>query len=348
MHCLHAAYGCRVPDKRQTSKQRRAARNRAYREAMIARRENAQAEREQARQARAARATTTGSTGASGAAGRGGATTGRPQPAIVGRLYGRPPGVGDTAVAVALLAAVVFSGVALYMAFTSNSVPVDHAGDPIDAFPAVSRQAYAIANDTEPVTETVSLVDAYGPVIPIFAVLPSLVAAGAFVSHRREPRSRPLTIGLVALALVSVFNLFAIYFLPALIALAIAGFQVRKTELPARMAGGAGGAGGRRPAGRDADEDDDVIDVEEVDDEDLDDEELEDEYVDDELEDEDLEDEEIDDAEIRAGDDEDEPDAESEDVLADLEAEIEEEPDAEAETGRRGRGRGAGGRSSRR
>jgi hypothetical protein len=345
MHCLHAAYGCPVPDKRQTSKQRRAARNRAYREAMMARRENARVEREQARQARASRAT--GSTGRAGATAAATATTGRPQSPIARAAYGRPAGPGDTAVLVALVAAVFFTCVALYVAFTSKSVPVDHAGDPIASFPAVTREAYAIANNTEPVTEEVTLVDAYGALIPIFAVLPSLVAAGAFVSHRRAPRSRPLTIGLVALALVSVFNLFAMYFLPALIALAIAGFQVRKTELPARMA-----AGGR--TGRDEDEDDDdVIDVDEVEPEDED---VED-YDDEDLEDEDLEDEELEDEDLEpVGEDEEAEDEDEEDadVLAELEAEIEDEPDdeaepeAEPETGRGGRRRGAGGRSSRR
>jgi hypothetical protein len=342
MRCSHAAYGCAVPDKRQTSKQRRAARNRAYREALTARRENAAAEARE----RAPRATSSSSSSSSsgGRAARGTATATAP-------AGPRPPGFsgpGDIAVLLALLLAVLFAGVSLFVAFTSESVPVDHNGDAISSFPAVSREAYAVFNDAEVVTEKTTLTEAYGPVIPIFAVLPALVAVGAFVSHRRQPRSRPLTYALVAMALVSVFNLFAMYFLPALIALAVAGFQVRKTEAPAVR------GGRRRPA--DDEDDDEVIDVDEVDpdEEDLDDEyEDDDEYDEYEDDDEDVETDEDEDAD--EADAEPRADAESEDadedVLAELEAEIddegegdESEADADARSG--GRRRRSGGRSS--
>ncbi|HEY8524518.1 MAG TPA: hypothetical protein VIL48_06125 [Acidimicrobiales bacterium] len=332
-----------MPDKRQTAKQRRAARNRAAREALIARRENAKAERARARQAAPGRASASAGGGkAAAGAGRAGGD-GQPAPGIAGKMYGRPPGVGDNAVLMALFFAVLAAALSVYVAFTSEVIPVDHAGDPLGRFPAISRQAHAILTDTEPVTDKVSLIDAYGPVMAIFALLPALILVGVFISHRREVRSRPLTFGLVALALVSVFNgFFAIYFLPSLIALAVAGFQVRKTELPAREA--ARGARGRSGAGRAGDEDDDVIDVEEVDEADAD-----------ETDDADLD--EVDEADEQDEDADDEADGdEHDDVLGELEAELAaedveadgaDEGVEEAEAGR-ARRRGAGGRSSRR
>jgi uncharacterized membrane protein YgcG len=347
----HAAYGCGVPDKRQTSKQRRAARNRAYREAMSARRENAAAEARE-------RARATSSSSSSSSSSSGGATQtmlrgGGRGSGITGALFGRTNGVGDTAILLTLLFALAAAGLSLYVAFSSDSVPVDHEGEAISSFPAVSREAYAVLTNTDVVTETTTLVDAYGPVIPIFALLPALVAVGAFVSHRRQPRSRPLTFALVAMALVSVFNLFAMYFLPALIALAFAGFQVRKTEAPAVR------GGGRRQPADESDEDDDVIDVEEVEpDDELDEEDLDDEYEDEYDEDE-YETVDEDETDEDAEPDEAEEDAEpaksegDEDVLAELEAEIEDEgegerkgdePDADAGSG--GRRRRSGGRSS--
>jgi hypothetical protein len=350
MRWSHAAYGCAVPDNRQTSKQRRAARNRAYREALAARRENAAAEaRERARGATSSSSSSTSSSArgaARGATATGGGGRGS---GIAGALFGRANGVGDMAVLLSLVFALAAAGLSLYVAFSSDSVPVDHSGDAISSWPAVSREAYAVLHDTDVVTKTTTLVDAYGPVIPIFALLPALVAVGAFVSHRRQPRSRPLTFALVAMALVSVFNLFAMYFLPALISLAFAGFQVRKTEAPV-----ARGGGRRQPA-----EDDDVIDVDEVepDEDDLDEDDLDEEYedVDDEYEDvEDEDDDEraVDDEDAEAGPDERE---DRDDVLAELEAEIDDaaegegseaEPDAEADAGTGGRRRRSGGRSS--
>jgi hypothetical protein len=257
------------------------------------------------------------------------------------------------AVLFALLFALGATVLSLYVAFSSNSVPIDHNGDAVSAWPAVSRQAYAVMHDTEPVTDTTTLVDAYGPVIPIFALLPALVAAGAFVTHRRQPRSRPLTYALVAMALVSVFNLFAMYFLPALIALAFAGFQVRKTEAPAPRGGGLFG-GGARPQRQQAEEDDDVIDVDEVE---PDEDEYEDDLDEDEYEDEDVVDEDedeyedvVDEYEEEEDADEDEEaegpadrDEDGEDVLAELEDEIETEGD---EPDQAGRGRRSGRRSS--
>jgi hypothetical protein len=353
MRWSHAAYGCGVPDKRQTSKQRRAARNRAYREAMSARRENAAAEaRERAR----ATSSSTSSSSSSSSSSSGGAAQrvlsgGGRGSGIAGSLFGRTNGVGDTAVLLTVLFALAAAGLSLYVAFTSDSVPVDHEGEAVSSFPAVSREAYAVLHNTDVVTETTTLVDAYGAVIPIFALLPALVAVGAFVSHRRQPRSRPLTFALVAMALVSVFNLFAMYFLPALIALAFAGFQVRKTEAPAVR------GGGRRQPADESDDEDDVIDVEEVepDEDDLDEEDLDEEYEDEYDED---EYETVDDAETDEDvePDEAEEDAEpvkseggDDDVLAELEAEIEDEGEGkgdEPDAGSGGRRRRSGGRSS--
>jgi hypothetical protein len=230
----------------------------------------------------------------------------------------------------ALLLSLAFSLVAavlsIVFALDSSAVPVDFEGEPLGQFAGVSREAHALITGEPPVTETTSYFDAMGPVVVVFIVLPVLVAAGAFISHRRRVQSRPLTIGLIGMALVTVVNPFSVYFLPSLIALAVAGFQVRKAEVPARMAPRRGGA----TRDEDEDEDDEVIDVEEVEDvEDVD---------------EPAEDEADRGKDKHNGDAHD--DAEQDDILAELDAEIENESTDEPKSGRSDGGPNSGGRSS--
>jgi hypothetical protein len=353
-----------VPDKRQNSKQRRAARNRAYRDAMTARRENAGAVQSSST-ARSSSASSGSSRSTSAAGGgRGRARSG----GLAGGLLGRSErGPGDTAIMLTVAFAIAAAGLSIFAAFDDGAVPVDHEGEALDTFAGVSRATYSVLSGEAPVTETTSYIDAAGPVILLFIMLPVLVAIGTFVSHRRRVQSRPLTFGLVGMALVSVVNPFSLYFLPSLIALAVAGFQVRKAEMPERL--------GAAAADDDEDDDDDVIDVDEVepedeleDDDELDDEEydeVEDDVVDvDEVEsDEDADDADADvvpedDDRVRAEDadtavDDDETAAddtagepadtpgeerrEGDDVLAELEAEIEAEEQPEGEGRRRRR-----------
>jgi hypothetical protein len=351
-----------VPDKRQTSKQRRAARNRAYRDAIIARRENAGAVQTSST-ARSSSASSGSSRSTSAAAGgRGRARSG----GLAGGLLGRSErGPGDTAIMLTVAFAIAAVGLSIFAAFDDGAVPVDHEGEALNTFAGVSRATYSVLTGEPPVTETTSYIDAAGPVILVFIMLPVLVAIGTFISHRRRVQSRPLTFGLVGMALVSVVNPFSLYFLPSLIALAVAGFQVRKAEMPGRL-----GAA----AADDEDDDDDVIDVDEVEPEDEleDDDELDDEEYD-EVEDDDVidvdevesDEDDADDADVEPEDDDqvraadadtpvDDADAdadtagepadapgeerrEGDDVLAELEAEIEAEEQPEGEGRRRRR-----------
>lgn len=262
MQPRQAAYGCAVPDKRQTSKQRRAARNRAQREALAARREHAAAA-DQGRPATASAGSSGAAAGATSSAASLGGGAGRRGGGLASAAFGRPAGTrgpGDLAVLLALALAVAAAGISLVAALDDGSVPVDHEGEPLGAFAAVARESYAMVHGTEPATATTSYLDAAGPVVLLFMALPVLVAAGAFISHRRRIQSRPLTIGLIGMALVTIVNPFSIYFLPSLIALAVAGFQVRKLEMPARAGQGRAGRGDR------AGGDQGVIDVDEVED----------------------------------------------------------------------------------
>lgn len=350
-----------VPDKRQTSKQRRAARNRAYRDAMTARRENAGAvQTSSTARSSSASSGSSRSTSAAGG-GRGRARSG----GLAGGLLGRSErGPGDTAIMLTVAFAIAAAGLSIFAAFDDGAVPVDHEGEALNTFAGVSRATYSVLSGEAPVTETTSYIDAAGPVILVFIMLPVLVAIGTFVSHRRRVQSRPLTFGLVGMALVSVVNPFSLYFLPSLIALAVAGFQVRKAEMPERL-----GAA----AADDDEDDDDVIDVDEVepedeleDDDELDDEEY-DEVEDDEVIDVDEVEPDEDDADVEPEDDDqvraedadtavDDADTavdddaagepadapgeerrEGDDVLAELEAEIEAEEQPEGEGRRRRR-----------
>jgi hypothetical protein len=250
-----------VPDKRQESKQRRAARNRANREALAARREAAQAtpgfggsDRSGA-SSTSARATAGRNTAAGGAT----ASASEPAPRNLKELV-RSRRTGDRAVLAAFGLALA---AAIYLPFFYR-VRVDDRGEPLP----VTFRALAISI-RERVTgqglpETYeSLIEASGPSILIAVVLPVAVTLFAVWAALRPDRSRMLTFAMLAMAgAVVLTGGIGIFFFPALIALAVGGFRVRKADLPARAAerttggggglfgGGGGGLFGRpRPGG---------------------------------------------------------------------------------------------------
>jgi hypothetical protein len=246
-----------VPDKRQTSKQRRAARNRASRQALAARRDNAVAAPSPS--SRSSRSSASAGTGASRGSGRGwwraGATAGgstngaatagappEPPPSgIMGMLQSRRP--GDRAVLTAFVLAVV---AAIYLLF--YQVPADDRGEPLPAsFRGVAIAAREQLTGAEVGDNKISLLDASGPQIFVVIALPIFVTLFALWANRRPDRSRLLTFAMLGMAAAVILTGgIGIFFFPALIALAIGGFRVRKADLPARVAERA--TGGTRAA----------------------------------------------------------------------------------------------------
>jgi len=226
-----------VPDKRQNSKQRRAARNRASRDALTARRTNAVPGATSPASPR-----TSGSEGA-GPGATASATAGRTG---VGGLLGgrgnRRP--GDLAVMVALGLAIVSAVSVLFF----TRVPVDDRGEPLPrTFQGVAVAAReAITGERVP-DRSESLLEASGPGVILYLALPVAVAAFAFWANRRPDRSRLLTFALVAMAGLVLF-LGGYFFFPTLVALAVASYQIRKADMPARVAERVAPTRGRRGA----------------------------------------------------------------------------------------------------
>ncbi|MGH9230233.1 MAG: hypothetical protein ACRD07_16185 [Acidimicrobiales bacterium] len=226
-----------MPDKRQTSKQRRAARNRASRDALAARRTNA-----------VTSGVPSGSSGASsaGPAGTGSETTAS---ATTGRsTFGVMLGVGgnrrpgDLAVLVALGLAIVSAVSVLFF----TRVPVDDRGEPLPrAFQGVAVSAREAITGQEMPDREESLLEASGPGVILYLALPVAVAAFAFWANRRPDRSRLITFALVAMAGLVLF-LGGYFFFPTLVALAVASFQIRKADMPARVAERVAPTRGRR------------------------------------------------------------------------------------------------------
>jgi hypothetical protein len=216
-----------VPDKRQTSKQRRAARNRASRDALAARRTNAVTS---STASASSRGSSAGSTSA-GSATTGGATTGRtPVGGLLGARGNRRP--GDLAVMVALGLAIVSAVSVLFL----TKVPVDDRGEPLPrTFQAVAVAAREAVTGQELPDKNESLLEASGPGVLLYLALPVAVSAFAFWANRRPDRSRLITFALVAMAGLVLF-LGGYFFFPTLVALAVASFQIRKADLPARVA----------------------------------------------------------------------------------------------------------------
>jgi hypothetical protein len=234
-----------VPDKRQTSKQRRAARNRASRDALAARRENAVLDPSPA--PRSARST-------GSAKGRAGATTtaataagpavaaDAPPKGALGMLRSKRP--GDKAVFIAFVFSVC-AGIFLFF----YRVPVDDRGEPLPfEFRGLTLAAREAATGAPVEDATTSMLDANGPVVLLLVGLPIFVSAFAMWGNRRPDRSRMLTYAMlgmaVAVIVVGQITGVGVLFFPALIAMAVGGFQVRKADLPARTAARGGAAAG--------------------------------------------------------------------------------------------------------
>ena len=257
-----------MPDKRNASKQRRAARNRASREALAARRENVVASA-----ANPTRSSGGGANGSTQGARRGAAATagasGPPPSGLMGMVRSRRP--GDRAVLLSVLFAIVS---VIFLLFVK--VDVDDRGD---AIPPNYGGVTLLAREAitgEPVPDrTETLLSASGPGIFAIMALPVLVTLFAFWGNRRPDRGRMLTFALFGmLAAVLVTGGLGIYFLPSLIAIGFASFQVRRLEMPARTAERPAPRARRRgkvidaesrEAGADDVVDDDVVDAEVVD-----------------------------------------------------------------------------------
>lgn len=214
------------------------------------------------------------------------------------------------------------AGAALGLLFLFKD-KLDDRGEmvPISGFGGLYLRAReALTGGPVETTET-SMLDARGPFVLVLALVPLLAALGAlYVYHKRREQGLsvywPLTIAMVVMALpVLMGNSLA---MPAMVAMAIAGFQVRRTEVPARMA-------------EQAAADEDEVDEEYEDDEYSDEYEDEDGEYEDDDEDGEYEDDEVDDAtEVdEAEADEAEADEAEVDPLAELEEEIAAEDDAD-------------------
>lgn len=259
-----------MPDKRNASKQRRAARNRANREALAARRENVVASA--ANPTRSSGGSANGSTQGArrGAAATAGAS-GPPPSGLMGMVRSRRP--GDRAVLLSVLFAIVS---VIFLLFVK--VDVDDRGE---AIPPNYGGVTILAREAitgEPVPDkTETLLAASGPGILAIMALPVLVTLFAFWGNRRPDRGRMLTFAMFGmLAAVLVTGGLGIYFLPSLIAIGFASFQVRRLEMPARTAERPAPLLRRRgkvidaesrEAGADDVVDDDVVDAEVVDEE---------------------------------------------------------------------------------
>jgi hypothetical protein len=253
-----------VPDKRQQSKQRRAARNRATREALAARRENAVANATSSSSSPSSSASSRSSRSTGRAAGRGAgadraavAPSGPPPPGLRGVLQSRRP--GDKAVLSAF-----FFALAGAVALLFYRVPVDDRGEMLPVqFRGVVTMVRERVTGAPLADASRTLLDVSGPEIFLMLGLPVAVTVFALWGNRRPDRSRMLTFAMLALAgTIILAQGIGIFFFPAMIALAVAGFRVRRADLPARTAERATrtrGGWGRR--------DRDVIDVdsEEVD-----------------------------------------------------------------------------------
>jgi hypothetical protein len=215
----------------------------------------------------------------------GGGGSGRQPVALSGDLEGNP---GRSALFMALALAVGVGIAALFFPVT-----VDDRGEavPATAFGGLYLRArQALGGSVE--TSSKTALAASGGVVLIGMLIPIAIAAGAiFVYYRRRANRQsvywPLTIAMIVMALAVMF-LQITSALPSLIALAIAGFQVRKAEMQAGIAAAGGGVVA-------AADDDDEYEEDDSEYEDDDDYEYEDEYDED---DEDLEDEELDDEEL--------------------------------------------------
>jgi hypothetical protein len=119
-------------------------------------------------------------------------------------------------------------------------VPVDDRGEALPTqFRGLTLEVRSMLTGETVEAQNETLFSVAGPAVILSMILPLLVVGGAFwINRTREQRSRPLTIAMVLMAVVVAFGTGGgqIFYLGSLIALAVASFQVRKYELPARTA----------------------------------------------------------------------------------------------------------------
>lgn len=145
------------------------------------------------------------------------------------------PGRGALLVSLVLA---VGSGLAILFVIKPK---VDDRGEPVaPVFGGLFLRAREVLTDGPIRTSDTSMLDAHGGAVLAWALLPAVIAIGAFLIYQfRRPRGLslywPLTVSMVLLALSVMMG--ASYAMPAMVAMAIASFQVRKAEMPARMAG---------------------------------------------------------------------------------------------------------------
>jgi hypothetical protein len=127
-------------------------------------------------------------------------------------------------------------------------VPVDDRGEPLPrTFQGVAVAAREAITGEQMPDRSESLLSASGPGVILYLALPVAVAAFAFWANRRPDRSRLLTFALVAMAGLVLF-LGGYFFFPTLVALAVASYQIRKADMPARVAERVAPTRGRRGA----------------------------------------------------------------------------------------------------
>jgi hypothetical protein len=137
---------------------------------------------------------------------------------------------------------------AVGMLMFTPTIEVDDRGEPVpggatpeDQYKGLYLEArgYLLTGEVGQAVDTESRtsLEQHGAGVALFFGLPVLMVVFAWWMHRRTGLSRPLTIGMLAVA-VAVFLLQTSgqFYIPALIALAVGSFQARKAEMPARMA----------------------------------------------------------------------------------------------------------------
>jgi hypothetical protein len=198
-----------MPSKRDPSKQRRAAQNRAARAALANRKVNASAPRPEPAASGGDRAEPTRSTS------RTRATATRSANDLPGRRA-------------ALLAALLAVGAAISLLFLK--VPVDEHGNALTKQEQKDRDAAGDKKLTD------SFLDVYGPAGILLGALPTAAAGVGLYSVRAGRNARWITGALIAMVLTSAVGGAGYLFFPSLAALAVAYYQVRKAERIAQLA----------------------------------------------------------------------------------------------------------------
>jgi hypothetical protein len=261
-----------MSSKRQPSKQRRQTQNQRQRAALQNRRANAAAGPAPTPAAKSGSTAGTGSAGASKGTVfsrlRGSAATGRV--ARTGAPVGSQP-IGYRAALSGLLAAVAAAVVGALMI----QVAVDASGDPVGSSGAMAGEwtlsaTQALQDNPEATAdELVKAVDdwtpngqepygkAYFP-LSLGLLLPIVGAALAFRAVSKRAPAKVVNRAMYVTLFGSLLNAQLLFiFLPTVVGIGIAAFQVRKAEVQAAADSDAGGAG--------PPDDDDVIEVDEVD-----------------------------------------------------------------------------------